>query len=282
MGARAAAAAACLAAWGAGGPPGIPAAAAPVPTRPPVEVTGATRIEYDAAARQWTFSGPRVVIVRASTRLEAGEIAYNELAREVVLSGDAAVFTPTLEVTADRMTSLLDARHVTAEGHVAGRFADEARQRWGTFSADRVEVDDRADLRQIVATGQVVVQGDDRRLRGDRIVYNRLTQQGTADGHVELAQGRDSLRAGHVFADFARRLAAADDDVLMEYGDIHGSADHATYSGEEQTAVLWGHVRVRRGRDTLSADRVTAFLDRDAAIAQGHVRLLAYAGEPSP
>jgi len=248
-----------------------------------VEVTGATRIEYDASARRWAFIGPRVVIVRASVWVEAGEIVYHELTREVVLSRDAAVFTPTLEVTADRMTSLLDAQHVTAEGHVAGRFAGEApQQRWGTFSADRVEVDDRADLQQIVAAGQVVVQGDGRRLRGDRIVYNRLTQQGTADGHVELAQGRDSLRAGHVFADFTRRLAAADDDVLLDYGDIHGSADHATYSGEEQTAVLWGHVRVLRSRDTLTADRVTAFLDRDATIAQGHVRLVAYAGEPSP
>ncbi|HYM90099.1 MAG TPA: hypothetical protein VEW91_00520, partial [bacterium] len=148
---RAAAAAACLAAAGLGSHPGSPAAAAAQPAaRPPLEVTGATRIEYDDAARRWTFTGPRVAIVRASVRVEAPEIVYSERAREVVLPQGGAVLTPTLEVTADRIATLLDARHVTAEGHVAGRFAEEApEKRWGTFSADRVEADDRPDLRQI-------------------------------------------------------------------------------------------------------------------------------------
>jgi len=246
-------------------------------------VTGATRIEYDDAARLWTFSGPRVVIVRASVRVEAPEIAYSERVREVVLPVGGAVLTPTLEVTADRLATLLDARHVTAEGHVAGRFAEEApEKRWGTFSADRVEVDDRPDLRQIVATGQVVVQRDDRRLRGDRIVYNHGAQQGTADGHAELAQGSDTLRAEHVFADLGRHEAAADDDVVLDHGDMHGSADHATYTDRPQTAVLWGHARVLRGRDTLTADRVTMLVDRDTVIAEGHVQIVAYSGEPSP
>jgi lipopolysaccharide export system protein LptA len=264
--------------------------AAPVP-RPPLEVTGATRIEYDDGAKQWTFSGARVVIVRGTVRVEAPEIAYNERAREVVLPQGGTVLTPTLEVSADRMAALLDTRHVTAEGHVAGRFAGEeagpggsipSGRGWGTFTADRVEADDRSDLRQIAATGDVIVEQGDRRLRGDRIVYAPDTQQGTAEGHAEVAQGSDVLHAERVLADLGRHDATADGDVLLDHGELHGSADHATYTEATRTAVLWGHATLVRGRDTLTAERVTVLLDRDSAIAEGRVRIVAYPGEPSP
>src|SRR5205807_4087003 len=130
-------------------PPPPQGAPGPVP-RVPLEVTGATRIEYDDATKRWTFSGARVVVVRGTLRVEAPEIGYGERAREVVLPRGGTVWTPTLEVGADRLAALLDTRHVTAEGHVVGRFAGEEpegqRTRWGTFAADRVEADDRPDL----------------------------------------------------------------------------------------------------------------------------------------
>ena len=264
-------------------PPGAPGSA----PRLPLEVTGATRIEYDDPTKRWTFSGPRVVIVRGTLRVEAPEIAYSERAREVVLPRGGTVRTPTLEVGADRMAALLDARHVTAEGHVVGRFAggsvpEGPPTRWGTFAADRVEADDRRDLHQIVATGQVVVEQGDRRLRGDRVAYDPGTQQGIAEGHAEVAQGSDALRAARISADLGRHDAAADGDVLLDHGELHGSADHATYAESGQTAVLWGHATLLRGRDTLTAERVTVLLDTDAVIGEGHVRIVAYPGEAAP
>jgi lipopolysaccharide export system protein LptA len=263
------------------GPPG----AAPA-GRPPLEVTGATRIEYDDASQQWVFAGPRVVVVRGTTRLEAPEMLYAERAREVTLPRGGTIATPTLEVTADRLVTDLQSRHVTADGHVSGRFSDEAppypQTTWGTFRADHVVVDDRQDLKQMVATGQVVILRGDRRLSGDRIVYNHQSQQGTVDGHATLEQGTSRLRADRVFADLWRREARADGHVLLDHHDMRGSADHATYSEAAQTAVLDGHVVLLRGRDTLTAQRATVLLDRDTAIAEGDVSLVAYPEGSTP
>jgi lipopolysaccharide export system protein LptA len=251
-------------------------AAAPL-GRPALEVTGASRIEYDDASQEWVFRGPRVVVVRGTLRIEASEVRYAEKVHEVTLPGGGTVSTPTLEVTADRLMANLQIRHVTAEGRVAGRFSDEAVPKtWGTFTAHRVEVDDRPEQRQFVATGQVVIMRDDRRLSGDRVVYDHRAQQGTVDGQAELARGSDRLRADHVFADLRRHEARADDHVLLDQDDIHGSADHATYNEPDQTAVLSGNVKILRGRDTLAADRATVLLGRHTAIAEGHVEMVAY------
>src|SRR5205807_1129730 len=73
--------------------------------------------------------------------------------------------------------------------------------RWATFSAETVEADDRPDTGQIVATGQVAILRGSRQLRADRIVYDRMTRRGTADGHAVLAQGADRLQADHLAAD---------------------------------------------------------------------------------
>ncbi len=268
-----------------------PAGTATPAGRSPLDVTGATRIDYDDATQEWAFRGARVVVVRGNVRIESPEILYGEKTREVTLPRGGAVLTPTVEVTADRIITQLQRRHITAEGHVAGRFTDEEepssggstpQKRWGTFAAERVDLDDRPDARQIVATGQVVIVREDRRLRGDRVVYNHLTQQGTVQGHAELVGGSDRLRAEHIFADMKRREAQADDHVLLDHKDIHGSGDHAAYSEPAQTAMLTGHVVLHRGRDTLTADRATVLLDRDTAIAEGHVQLVAYSGESAP
>jgi lipopolysaccharide export system protein LptA len=269
----------------------VPAArAAPPPAPPPLEVTGATRIEYDDAAQRWSLRGPRVIVSRGTTRIEAPEVLYVERTREVTLPAGGVVATPTLEVRADRIAANLSSRHLTAAGHVAGRFTDEdessaARDTprdWGTFSAERVELDDRAELRQIVAMGRVVVVRGDRRLSGDRIVYNHGTRQGRIDGHADMARGPDRLRADQVFADLGRGTAEATGHVLLDRGDVHGSADHGTYSEPEQRAVLSGDVKLVRGRDTLTADRATVLLDQETAIAEGRVELIAYPEGGSP
>ncbi len=223
------------------------------------------------------FRGPRVVVVRGTLRIEAPEVRYAERVHEVTLPSGGTVSTPTLEVTADHLLANLRTRHVTAEGRVAGRFSDEADPKtWGTFTAHRVEVDDRPEQRQFVATGRVVIVREDRRLSGDRVVYDHQTQQGTVDGQAELARGSDRLRADHVFADLRRHEARADDHVLLDQDDIHGAADHATYNELDQTAVLLGNVKILRNRDTLTADRATVLLDRHTAIAEGHVEVVAY------
>ncbi len=265
----------------------VPASGAAPPAPPAVEVTGATRIEYDDAGQQWSFRGAPVIVSRGTTRIEAPVILYTERTRQVSLPAGGLVATPTLEVRADRIATNLTSRHLTAEGQVAGRFTDEeaspsASREWGTFAADRVELDDSAARKQIVATGQVVIVRGDRRLSGDRVVYNQGTRQGSVDGNAEMARGSDRLRADQVFADLGRSTAEANGHVLLDHGDLHGSADRATYSEPEQRAVLSGHVKLLRGRDTLTADLATVQLDRETAVAEGHVELVAYPEGGSP
>ena len=263
-----------------------PAVAAPAPAISPIEVSGATRAEYDDVAQEWVFRGSRVVVVRGTLRVAAPLIRYNAAAHLLEVAARGTVTTPSLQVAADRMTASLATRHVTAAGDVAGRFADGGSggapaADWTTFSADAVELDDRPDARQIVATGGVVVVRRDQELRGDRVAYNRIAQQGSIDGHAEVIRGTSRLFADHVRTDQARGTAQADDHVVLEQEDMRGVADHATYARDTRTTVLLGHVTVTRGRDVLTADRATVHLDHHTAVAEGEpARIVVHAASP--
>jgi lipopolysaccharide export system protein LptA len=253
------------------------APAAGAAPRPTVDVTGATRIEYDDAAARWVFRGARVVLTRGDVRVEAPEILYAERDREVQLPAGGMVRTAALEVYADHMRADLRSRHVTADGRVHGRFAAEGETAMtGTFTAGHAEADDRPDLRRFVATGGVVVQQPDRRLSGDRVVYDQSAGRGTVDGGAELTRGGDRLQAEHIVADLERHEATAEVGVVLERRDMTASADHGAYSEARQTAVLTGHVVMHHAQDTMTADRITVLLDQHTAIADGHVELVAY------
>jgi lipopolysaccharide export system protein LptA len=271
-------------------------AAAPPPageggTQPPVpvQVSGASRIEYDDASQEWLLTGQQVVVVRDTMRLEAPEIRYNGRARQFNMPQRGTISTPTFEITADRIVANLLARHATAAGHITGRFrlfappahaSETAAPPWTTFQADQIEADDRPDARQIVAIGDVIVVRAGlllrQELRGDHVVLNRAAEQGTVDGHADLVFGATRLRADHIFADLGRKEAEATGHVLLDREDMHGSADRGTYSDSAQTAVLFGHVVITRGRDILTAERVTVHVNENTAIAEGNPQIVAY------
>ncbi len=245
----------------------------------PVDVTGATQIEYDGQTQQYVFRGPRVVVVRGTQRLEAPEIQYDAEKRVAILPRGGILTTPTMSLEGDQITADLGTRHFLGEGRVAGRFLDEGV--WTSLHAARVEADDRPDLRRAVATGAVVATRNDQELRGDRVVYDRLTRHGTVEGHAVLTQGGDRLQADQVVVELATDDAQASGHVQLDRTSqqMHGSGDTATYSGRTQTAVLTGQAAVERGRDRLTADRITVHLDRNEAIADGHARIVAYPRE---
>jgi lipopolysaccharide export system protein LptA len=199
-------------------PPGS-AQTPPPADRLPVDVTGASDIEYDAQTQQYQFRGTQVVVVRGDQRLVAAEILYDGGRRLAVLPQGGTISTPTMELSSDRITADLGHRHFLAEGHVAGRLLENGR--WATLHAAHLVADDRPDLRRAEADGDVVAVRGDQELRADRLVYDRVTG----------------------------------------------------------TSVLSGHASVARQRDSVHADRITVHLDRNEAIADGHVRLMAYPRE---
>ncbi len=271
-------------------PPAEPSApgAGPPPlvggeTRAPVDVTGASEITYDAQTEQYTFRGERVVVVRGDQRLTATEIRYNGAQRVAVLPHGGTVSTPTMELQADQMTADLGRRHFVADGSVAGRFLDEGV--WASLRAAHLVADDRPDLRAAEAAGGVVVTRNDRELRGDRVVYDRLRRHGTAEGSAVLTRSTDRLRADRIAADLGTDDAQASGHVGLDRKsgaeELHGSGDAATYSGRTQTAVLTGHAAVVRGKDTVTAERITMHFDTNEAIADGRAVLVGYPKEGS-
>jgi lipopolysaccharide transport protein LptA len=272
------------AAWAPGEAP-----AAPLPSGAPappgsergraVDVEGARVVEYDARTQQYTFRGQRVVVTRGDQRLEAPEIVYDGARRRAVLPQRGTVSTPTMELSADRITIDLAARHLLAEGRIVGRWL--AGGVWAQLTAARVEVDDRPDAQRAEAAGDVIVTRLDETLRGDDLVYDRRAGRGTVLGHGVLTRGPDSLHADRIAVDLATDDAEATGHVLLERASqgMQGSADRVTYSRRAQVAVLSGHAQLSQGPNTLTADEIRMDVARSVASARGYPRIVAYPSE---
>ncbi len=256
--------------------PGGPAGAAASPRPVPVDVQGASRIDYDAAAEEYTFRGREVVVTRGDQRLAAPVIMYRAAARRAELPERGTVSAPAGQLTADHIVAELASRHLVAEGHVDARFLDEGV--WTSMSADRVEATDRPDQREVVATGHVVATRADSELRGDRITYDRAAQHATVEGDAVATRGGDRLQADRIAADLRTHDAVATGHVVLDRAaeDMHGSADRATYAGGTRTAVLSGHARVTRDRDVVTADTITVNMAQHLATADGQFTIVAY------
>jgi lipopolysaccharide transport protein LptA len=268
--------------------PDVSAPAAPPQTPLPVDVTGADRIEYDAATEEYTFVGADVVVTRGDERLEAPEIHYDGAKRRAIMPRHGAISAPTMGIEADSLTADLGLRHVLAEGHVSGRFLDEGV--WATVTAVRLEADDRPGLRRVEAAGdgsaQVVVVRGDEELHGRRIVYDRTTLHGSVEGRAIALRGGDRLEADHIEGDLGTKDGEATGNVVLDRtaagAHMHGTADRATYSGSADTVVLTGHAVVTRDRDNLAADQITVHLRENRAVADGHSKIIAYPQNTSP
>lgn len=268
--------------------PDVSAPAAAPQTPVPVDVTGADRIEYDAATEEYTFIGSDVVVTRGDERLEAPEIHYDGAKRRAIMPRHGAITAPTMGIEADSLTVDLGLRHVLAEGHVKGRFLDEGV--WATVTAVRLEADDRPELRRVDAVGDpsaevVAVRGDEE-LHGSRIVYDRATQHASVEGRAIALRTGDRLEADHIEGNLGAKDGEATGNVVFDRtaagAHMHGTADRATYSGSADTVVLSGHAVVTRDRDSLAADQITVHLRENRAVADGHSKIIAYPQKTSP
>ncbi len=266
-------------------PSAEPASAGAREERGPIDVTGASTIEYDAQTEQYRFTGARVVVVRGEQRLTATEIQYDGAKRVAVLPHGGTVSTPTMELSADRITADLGRRHFLADGHVTGRMLDQGT--WTRLQAAHLVADDRGDARRAEATGEVVAVREDQEVRGDRLIYDRLSGHSTVEGHAILTRGDDRLAAERIITDLATNDAQATGHVELDRKStnmtMHGAGETVTYSKRSGTAVLSGHASVVREKDTVTADRITVHLDQNEAIADGHAVVVGYPAEqPAP
>jgi lipopolysaccharide transport protein LptA len=259
----------------------------PAPAEPPapVDVVGATQITYDGATEQYMFRGPQVVVTQGDRRLVSTVVLYNGKTRRAELPEGGTVSGPTAQLTADHIVAELNTRHLTADGHAQGRFLDEGE--WAQFAADEIDVRDDPDHHDVHATGHVVGVRADEELRADAVAYDRTTRIATATGAASLTRGGDHLQADAISANLGTNDAEANGHVVLDRADqhLHAVADHATYAGGTETAVLTGHSAVTRDRDVVNADKITMDLAKNRAYADGSATLVAYPrgeGQSSP
>lgn len=249
---------------------------------PAIEVTGAQVATYDGRTRQYVFRGPRVVVTRGEHRLEAPEVLYDAGSGRVVLPRRGRVSTPTAELEADRLEADLRARHLVGAGDVVGRFLDG--ETWVELRASSVEADDRIGHRRAEARGDVRIHRGQEELRGEIVSYDLEARRALVEGGAVLMRGQDRLQADRIMADLASRRAEAAGHVALDRPEeaLHATSEDALYEEATDTAVLWGHVTVRRGDDVLRSDRVTAAFREHLVISDGHVQLTARPQEARP
>lgn len=247
-----------------------------------MQVTGATVATYDDRTHQYVFRGPQVVVTRGADRLEDPEVLYNAAREQVVLPQRGRFSTPTLVVEADRIAADLAARHLVADGDVVARLLE--RGRWAVLTAARVEVDDRPGARRAVAQGAVRLVRGDEELTGSRVAYDLEARRAVVEGRAVLVRGGDRLEADSVLADLGRRVAEARGHVTVvvpEQG-LRATAERALYDEQARSATLTGHVTLWRGRDVLTAERVTLLLREHLVRAEGNPELTVAAQEAAP
>lgn len=273
-------------AWAAAGAGAVPPwalGAASLPSRQgTVQVTGATVATYDDRTHQYVFRGPQVVVTRGADRLEAPEVLYNAAREQVVLPQRGRVSTPTLAVEADRIAADLASRHLVAEGDVVARLLE--RGRWAVLTAARVEADDRPGARRAVAQGAVRLVRGDEELTGSRVAYDLEGRRAVVEGRAVLVRGGDRLEADYVLADLGRRVAEARGHVTVvvpEQG-LRATAERALYDEPARSATLTGHATLWRGRDVLTAERVTLLLREHLVRAEGNPELTIASQEAAP
>lgn len=253
--------------------------ALPAPLRAqgePVEITGASRAEYDDRSGIWVLQGEEVFLKRGDLEVRAPLVRYNQKNRVAFASGGVVVRSrdhelqaPEVEVfleeeravardgatikysredgettlKADRITAWWGEGRAVAEGSVvvtsteaAGEVPPEGRVTVTTLNARRVEVWDRG--RQVVAEGSVTVHRGDTVLTGERLEVN--DRQGTA-----LASGSPWVRVKDVEGRAGVIEARTREEVVFLRGGVHitrGSLEATAPEGEIHRKEGWARL----------------------------------------
>ncbi|MDR7522295.1 MAG: hypothetical protein QN168_07525 [Armatimonadota bacterium] len=262
---RPAAALACLVVWllGSGGPAGGQPAL-------PIEVTGATFLEYDDRTGHLRAEGAPVVVTRGRTTLRAPRVRYEARTQVALATGGVTAEEPGLTVRAEEAEF---------------RFADDRFRAWGgvvvwsrrddqttTLSAPQVE--GSLQTRRFAASGGVAVDRGEWRVLGRRLDYDDGTGVAVVTGDPE-ARFREATMTAEVIRFHVRdETASGQGNVRLRRSELEGRAARADVAGREGRAVLSGGARVDRGTDRLTAEVIEVDLDGSRVTARGRSRLV--------
>lgn len=123
----------------------------------------------------------------------------------------------------------------------------------------------------ILFTGNVLIVERGDSLRADRVVYNKRTKTGQANGHVRLSDGEVVVQApsGLYFTEekrarFTEGVTLVDSTSVLE-------SQGGEYFSDEKRAEFYGAIRLRTDQTFLEADSIIYFRETEVSIARGHV-----------
>ncbi len=239
---------------------------------PLIEVSGATRVEFDDATGVWELQGAPVIVARGPVTLRAPAVRYDTKAQLVMAWGGVSYDDELLAVSAASVTVwVLDERAV-AEGDVSAVYRGGGQVQ---FSAARVEISGRP--ARVTASGGAVLVHQRATVTADEIAYDGAAEQAVASGSAVAETADGTLRADQITAFLGREEILADGNVVITRGDVEGRAARALFRQQTGVAELSGGAVVRLGPHAISALAIAVDLRTRRVDASGNVHLVAYA-----
>jgi lipopolysaccharide export system protein LptA len=256
---------------------GIPARAQSPPASAPIEITGATYVEYDDATGVVRAVGAPAVVSRGRTTLRAPKLRYDQRSRVITAEGGVDLADPDLVVRAQSAELRLTDDRIHAQGDVRVRSVRGAQST--TLAAPEVEGSLRT--RRFAATDGVTVTRGEWTLTGRRVDYDDATRVAlvTGDPVARLKEATMTAQVITLFLD--DEMARAEGSVRLRRGDLTGTAPRADVHGRDNLAVLSGGARVDRGPDRVVADVIEIDLEGTRMTARGTSQIVVVP-TPSP
>lgn len=244
----------------------IPAAAGQTP---PIEVTGATRVEIDEGTGIWHLTGAPVTVRRGAMLLRAPVITYYTREQRAEARGGVTYADSGAELSSAEATVWLADERLVATGTVNGVLKTE--QGETRLRADRLEAWRKE--QRMTATGAVMLSRADMTVTGERIDYDEARRQAVATGRPTVMASGATLTADRIDAALDSEEMTATGHAQLKKDDIEAAAPNAVVRNREGIATLTGGVVVRRGEMRATAPTVVVNLKTNTVTATGGATL---------
>lgn len=255
-----------------------PASAQPART-PPIDVTGATYVEFDDSTGVWKLKGNPVAVTRGTTTIRAAVMEYDSRQQIVRASGGVSYADPSGTFSSVQATAWLQEERLLAEGEVSGVFREGGQETYlRSQSVEAWRKDRRA-----VATGAAQVRRGEFTLTSSRVEYLEAQHKATATGRSTVTAPEGRISADRIEAVLDREEATAEGNVEVFFSPrdpagqpIEGRAPKAVLRRSDGMAILSGGAAVRQGQNTVAAQEIRVDLRRNRVVATGQAHLVLY------
>lgn len=235
-----------------------------------VEITGASRAEFDEATGVWTVEGQPATVTRGRAVLRAPRIRYDQRSQIVTADGGADLTEPGIRLAAETAEYRFSDERVRATGQVRIVSTREG----PPVEVRAIEVEGVLPARRFMATGDVVLVRGDAQLSSRRLDYDDAARVAVATG-APAARLRDAVLTAEVITVLlGPEVLQAEGAAMLRRGELTGSARRIEIRAREDTASLIGAARLVRGRDRTTAQEIVAALDGSRVVARGSAQVV--------